>query len=375
MHQKDIIRVMQKIRAPMYSSHIYSKDKSDKENMPGFYYEERTWHGKPYIMPLNELKTRPCSWFSAGGGCVTCGYQLIADLSGVYNQKDMLKQTEWVINKYNPEKYPFINFTSAGSLLDEKEIPFKTIEKIFGMLRDAGYKALNFESRPEYLIDRTKLEIVRSYFDEVSVGIGLESKNDFIRNFCLNKGTKLEIYVEALQTAQECDLITDAYVLVGKPFLNMKEDVRDAVETSRFAIENNVDTIIIMVTNLQPYTLTKFMYDKGMYELAKLWLPLEVLRVIVPEHNKVVIKGLIRSSPQPIEFASTCEECFSYVIDSIVFWNLTKDFEHIRNLPDCRCKQDWYMFFNSTEVREQDRLEKDIKNQYHQIEELLDTSS
>lgn len=312
-------------------------------NIPNIYFEEsRREDGSPFLMPLIALRSNPCISFSNSGGCAMCGYQLAASLSQSPTDSNLINQTKYAIQTLPAETYPLITFNSAGSFLDTKEINDELRPKLLGMLRDAGYKEFNFECRPDFLLNQKRVAQLREYFDIVSVGTGLESSNDFVRNDCLNKKTRLDTYVKASKLLEKYGIDIDAYIQLGKPFLTTKEDIEDAVKTANFAFDNGFSRVFLMLCNIQPSTLTHFLWERGKFKPPMLWTAIETIKRL-PEEKRAnaYVKGFNRAVPTPLEFPQNCEKCNGSVTDKLIHWNLTGDFGHIERMPDCDCIQEF----------------------------------
>lgn len=329
-------------------------------NVCNVYFEENTWKKHGYLMPLAVMKTRPCHWFLRGGGCTTCGYNLAAALDHEVTKEQLLNQVEYLTEILPSSAFPFITLTSAGSFMDSREIDDETRLEILRMLDSRGYSHLNFESRPNDLTNKERLQRLQEAFHGgISVGMGLESSSDFVRRFCVNKGYTTRVFVEAIKSLKESGISYDAYVLCGKPFLSPKEDIEDSVESIKFAFEKGCYWVILMTTNLQPHTLTYFMQKHGLYSLPKLWTPLEIMRRLPSALRKrVILKGIDKAVPYPLEFASNCEDCTAGVVNAHRQWNLTLDYSFIEEVLDsCECKQEWEQHLDDSMGMEE-RVEK-----------------
>lgn len=345
----DIIKTARNIR-----KQIEENDFAVDLKEPNIYYEEIIYKGETYDIPLIILKSRPCDWFLVGGGCSMCGYQL-ASAGKEVTGKELLEQFYRGLESLrSPENYPFILISSSGSFFDPKEIGDDTRLEILRSLAQRGVNKISCESRPEYLVDRKRLEAAKQAFKgEISVGIGLESSDDFIRRFCVNKGYKTRMYFKAVEAVREVGISHYDYVLLGKPFLSPREDIEDAVETIKFAFDHDATMAALMVTNLQPHTLTYELSRRGLYDLPKLWAPLRVIELL-PESKRslVAIKGVDKAAPMPLAFARNCDKCTAKVLDAIVKWNYTRDYKFLETVQGCcDCKDEWLNMIQAGEIK------------------------
>jgi len=348
------------------------------------YYEEVRLHGDddprqgPYVMPLVTLRTNPCRW-STSAGCVMCGYHLGANRQKVTDEM-LVAQTEDAISRLNPRVYPSLVFTSNGSFFDQAEVSDEIRPIIVRKLYEAGFQYLIFESRPEYLTPE-RLRIIAQAFAPygpsetgrypLSVSFGLESSNDFVQRYCINKGRRRKDYLAAFDLLKKEGYSYDCYVLLGKPFMNAREDVADAINTIRFAVDHGTDYVFVMVTNMVDYGLTSYLHERGRYQLPSLWRAIELLERLPDRYRRhVQIKGISHAPVPPRYYARTCELCTEHVKGAINFWNQTGEMEHIRSIHRCGCRK--HFVEGEWSERSAQSLAERVLNEYHILAEELD---
>jgi len=348
-----------KINEIMHKLRVGMIRESPNLNKCDIYFEEtRNIDNSHVLMPLVALRTNPCSWLKAGGGCVMCGYQLAASLGKEPTEQDLINQTKYAIKRLPAQIYPLITFNAAGSFLDAAEISDELRPKLLQMLRNAGYREFNFECRPEFLLNEKRVSQLKEYFDVVSVGIGLESSDDFIRNECLNKGTQIDTYLKAAKVLRKYNISYDAYIQLGKPFLTAKEDIEDAIKTAKFAFEHGFTRVFLMLCNIQPSTLTHFLWKRGKFSPPTLWRAVEVINRLPAIHRyRAYIKGFNRAVPTPLELPKNCPKCTSQVADKLIHWNLTGDYKHIEEMPNCDCLKEFQRILT-------EKPKKDLKTRH-----------
>lgn len=324
--------------------------------LPNIYTEENTWQGRPYDMPLVTLNSRNCRWLLSGGGCTTCNYNQVASAGQEKIPHEyLMQQVHYAMKVLPADQYPFWTFSSAGSFFDDQEVPHPTRLEILRVLSIAGYKALNFESRPQFCRDVNRLREVRSAFSgEVSVGLGLESYSDVVRYVCLNKGYPTRVFEESARALTAAGFPFDCYVLLGKPLLGTEltdggaftdwgAHIVEAELTIRYALNKGAEYCILMVANLQPNTLSYALFRQDLYELPSLWTAVEVLRRLGPELNcRVLLKGLMRAMPHPLVHATTCPNCVGEFRRAHIAFNQGKSLEDTFNaLGKCACRDEF----------------------------------
>ena len=315
------------------------------------YYEEVRLHSPddprrgPYVMPLVTLRTNPCRWAS-NAGCVMCGYHLGARRAEVHAEH-LIAQTRDAIRRLNPETYPTLVFTSNGSFLDPFEVPDDVRPRLLTMLREAGFRFVVMETRPEFITRERLRDIAKAFSPDtphgqklpLSISFGVESSSDFIQRYCINKGRRRKDYEAAFELLKSEGYGFDCYVLLGKPFLTAQEDVADALTTIRFAIEHGAEYVFVMVTNMVDYSLTAYLEERGRYRLPSLWRAIDLLERLDERERAVVqIKGISHAPVEPRKYARTCEVCTEHVKGALNFWNMTGEYEHIRSIHPCSCR-------------------------------------
>ncbi|MBF0401727.1 MAG: hypothetical protein HQL90_13290, partial [Magnetococcales bacterium] len=174
----------------------------------------------------------------------------------------------------------------------------------------------------------------------LSFSFGVESRSNFILSTCINKGTRAEELVERAHMIRRKGFFLDGYVLLGKPFLSAQEDVEDAIETIHWASGLGAEYLFVMVTNRVAGSLADHLIACGRWSLPSLWRAVRLLEMLPPQLRRLVqIKGINHAPYPPMEYATSCSRCRDQVVQILNFWNQTGDFEHIRELPVCACRE------------------------------------
>jgi radical SAM enzyme (TIGR01210 family) len=176
---------------------------------------------------------------------------------------------------------------------------------------------------------------------EISIGIGLESSDDFIRNVCLNKGLSEKTFSSAVDSLKSENISFYNYVLLGKPFIPRSVDIADAVSSIAYAFEQGAFMVVMRVTNIQPHTLTHWLWERGLFHPPSIWDAVEVLRNLQPEYRKrVSIKGLDKDEIEPLAFSRGCESCSARLVSAFQHWNYDRNYdEFLAMVGDCNCRR------------------------------------
>lgn len=331
-----ISQLMREFRKPLWELPLQGSLRE-----PVIYFEEANVEGKPYKVPLFILRTKPCFWLQSGG-CSMCNYHIASALNHNVSTNNLYDQFSQVLNFVKGKQLPYILLTSSGSFLDDREVPEAVRLSMLRQLADAELTSLTFECRAEFLTDKTKLLHLIEAFKggNLNVGIGLESSDSFIRNTILHKGLSDRTLEKACNTLTKAGIAYYFYVMAGKPFLTIQEDIDDTIDTIKTAFGYGGFMAVLETVNIQPHTLTKYLYDRKEYTPPSLWLATEVLEQIDLEHRKMIpVKGYEKAAPMPQAFSSTCPSCNEQMRHALRDWNLHRDWQNFCDLvPDCSCR-------------------------------------
>jgi len=231
------------------------------------------------------LRTKGCSWcLSESGGCTMCGYIKDANIEDV-NQNHLKNQIDYAINnKINEisednKKYALKIFNS-GSFFDENEISEEVKQYIYEKVATIeNIKEFTIESRLEY-INAEKLKDLKDILKEkyIEIAIGIETVNDYIRNYYLNKGMRFEKFNNILQICKENGIGIKAYLLFKPPFLNEVGAIDDCINSIKKLVDLKINSISINPLNIQRGTLAEYLWYQDKYRLPWFHSLFKVLR-------------------------------------------------------------------------------------------------
>ncbi len=280
------------------------------------------------------LRTRGCAW-SIKSGCAMCGYfndSLFQNID--YN--DIIIQLEKAMKKYNGEK--IIKIFNSGSFFDDNEINPKIRLKILKILSEKTDK-ISVESRPEYINDN-KLSKIYDVVNtkEFEIGIGLETSNDIIRQYSINKGFQFSQYAKAVKIIRNYKFKIKTYLLLKPPFLTEEEAIIDNISTIK-KIKKNTDTVSLNPTNIQRNTYVEYLWKRNQYTPPWIWSINEVLI----KGKKIIGEKRIKSDVAgggSYRGPHNCGKCDNRILDNISIFSLNQDVEQLKD-NNCECYEKW----------------------------------
>ncbi len=218
------------------------------------------------------LRTKGCSWaLGETGGCSMCGYVQDANIEEV-NQNHIRNQIDFVLNNKIKEiseanENFVIKIFNSGSFFDENEISEETKQYIYEKVANIdNLKEFIIESRPEF-IKSENLKELKDYLKGkyVEIAIGLETVNDYIRNYYINKGMTYEDFINVFKICKDNRMGVKAYLLLKPPFLNEAGAIDDCVNSIKNLVKLKVNTISINPLNIQRGTLAEYLWYNNKY--------------------------------------------------------------------------------------------------------------
>jgi len=269
------------------------------------------------------LRSKGCYWKR----CLMCGYK--RDTSEKVTLNDLIDQFKFALKKLNNAKV--VKIFTSGSFFDQNEIPLEFRKFVYTNLTNLNIRKLIVESRPEFITEEVAEELSSLSFD-VEVSIGLETSNDYIREYCINKGFKFEDFKRAAKMLKAWDIKVKAYLLLKPPFLSEKEAIEDALKSIR-DVKGLVDRVSLNPMNIQSGTYVEKLWEMGLYRPPWLWSVVEVLKNSEIEIISDPVAAGKSRGPH------NCGRCDKKVESAIRKFSLTQD-DRILEL-DCKCLKLW----------------------------------
>lgn len=204
--------------------------------------------------------------FRKAGSCVMCdyGYGHCVDKDGIRNIISLISENITDINS--------ILLGTLGSILDIQEVSEESLEMIFDYLNQTDINTIILETHYTTITEEKCLWLTKQLSKkDIVVEIGLESVNDFVQQNCLNKMIDLEMLKNKINLLHKYDISVTANVFLGAPFLNEAEQIKDAGDTVLWAIDHDINSIVIFPANIRKDTLLDFLYTNQQYHRIRHW--------------------------------------------------------------------------------------------------------
>lgn len=225
--------------------------------------------GYPEQTTVVIFRTKGCSWFNFSS-CSMCGY--FNDVSNRIETENLFKQIDLMSSSLSGSKV--LKVFTSGSFLDPVEVPVEVRDYFYESIVNQVDSVL-VESRTEYITEKN-LGNVKDYGVPTRVAIGLESANDYIMKYSINKGSNFSKFLDAAGALKRLGLELRTYLLFKPPFISERAAIEDAV-SSISAVATYSDDVSVNPMNIQRNTMVEKLWRAGLYRPPRLWSLAEIL--------------------------------------------------------------------------------------------------
>ncbi|UCE45923.1 MAG: archaeosine biosynthesis radical SAM protein RaSEA [Methanobacteriota archaeon] len=275
------------------------------------------------------LRSSGCA-HSRDGGCSMCGYNVESreGVAGHDLEEQFLKAAPPL------EDVRFLKIYTSGSFLDEREIPSCFREKVLKWCAERHARLL-VETRAEFVSEEA-MTAIAGIHDDLEVAIGLESANDKVLKYAINKNMTVKDFDRAAATVKKAGAALRSYVLLKPPFLTEAEALEDAIATTKHAALQS-DTISINPVNVQRGTTVESLWRNWAYRPPWLWSVVEVLNSCTSLERKIVCEP---TGGGKARGAHNCGQCDGDILQSIREHTISQNRTSIK-IPECGCREIW----------------------------------
>lgn len=236
---------------------------SDLDKPVSLWKELDRIRGFPEQTTVVIFRTRGCSWFNFSS-CSMCGY--FNDVSSRIESENLYKQIDQLSGSLADSKV--LKVFTSGSFLDPIEVPLEIRDYFYNTIENKIEKVL-VESRTEYVNEKNLQDIIR-YRVPTRVAIGLESADDYIMKFSINKGSSFKKFLDSAEVLKRMSLELRTYLLFKPPFISERMAINDVLRSIR-EVAPFSDDISVNPMNVQKNTMVERLWKAGLYRPPRLW--------------------------------------------------------------------------------------------------------
>jgi len=290
------------------------------------------------------IKTNGCRHSNNSGGCIPCDYWKGSKVSSEILLSEITSKL--VLLSDVPPQLLLLN--TNGSVLDDVELSKDVRQIIFSLIANLlpNTKVI-IETRAETIQLDTLSELSVFNSNNVAIEFGVESSSQVINTLCCNKGLELSQIPSVVKMCMDLGYDVFANVLVGLPFLNYTEIIKDAIDTIHWCLSIGVSSCVVFPVNIKPWTILYWLYENEFYRPVSLWALVEVLVSIEPDLLKNIEISWYPSLKQNLHplytistiIPQTCPECNESINNLLQNYAIEPNERHeiVKTLANIRC--------------------------------------
>lgn len=237
--------------------------KNDVNKPVSIWKELDRLRGYPEKTMVCIFRTTGCAWYKFTA-CSMCGY--FNDTSPEIVDENLMHQIDTLYDSLYDTKV--LKIFTSGSFLDPNEVHPAVRDYFIERMKNKVDKLL-VESRTEYIRQET-LEPFKWAGIDLRIAIGLESADDYIMKYSINKGSTLKKFIDAATILNREKIELRTYLLFKPPFISEKMAIEDIIKSVEIVGPYSAD-ISINPMNIQKNTLVERLWKKGLYRPPRLY--------------------------------------------------------------------------------------------------------
>jgi hypothetical protein len=159
-----------------------------------------------------------------------------------------------------------------GSFFSDREVSSADRLEVARWVRDRGFRRLVVESLPQFLtIERLRVFLASLAPTKLTVGVGLQSATDLVREICVNTSFSRSVFERAVDTTLGLGAEIKVYVMLKPPFLLESEAIADVATTASYLNGLGVSNLTLCPTRVAENTLVARLYQEGLFHPPDLW--------------------------------------------------------------------------------------------------------
>lgn len=245
------------------------------------------------------------------GSCIMCDY---GALQGEKSASVYIEEMNKILAQEKDIKYLLI--CANGSILNPNQISEETLYKILKAIVKTDIPHIIIEAHYNDISEQ-KLSTIKQIMPDknLTLELGLETISQYYQDTLIMKHINIANFNKTISMIQNYNISVDINILLGLPFLSVKEQFDETLKTVDWTLEHGCNPVIFPV-NIKPYTLLMHMYKNSFYTPISHWLLILLLDAIeVEQLSKITIayygnrtEDYYDMAERPI-FPNCCEVC------------------------------------------------------------------
>lgn len=208
--------------------------------------------------------------------CTMCNY----GFEHPVRENKIMEELEKLLTNNFPYDTNNLILEASGSFLDERELPRYLQVSIMKRVAKINLPKVQIETHYK-TITKERIEEIKSIFSyrPVSFELGLESTQPEVFNI-YNKSMDLERLLKTIWMCDENKIEVSLNIMLGAPLMTIEEQINDTLRSVNWIVKNcpKETEIVLFPVNIKDYTLVRYWYDQGRYDIVSDWEFVELLQ-------------------------------------------------------------------------------------------------
>jgi archaeosine synthase beta-subunit len=222
-----------------------------------------------------------------------------------------------------------------GSFFADHELSADARTDIAHLVARTGVNHVMVESLPQFITEETVRPFVEALDGKkVTIGIGLQSANHIVREYCVNSTFSGDEFESSVSVASKHGCKVKAYVLMKPPFLTDTEALVDAENSARYVGALDSVSLTLCPVRVAPGTLLAQLARSGLYEPLTLEAVMATLRACLAITPCRIAAVNLTGGDFPCTLSTSRNEFGLAITNAIVAFARTGDEADLRLAPE-----------------------------------------
>lgn len=216
-----------------------------------------------------EFQRRVVILMSAGCSvptCTMCPFTNYNNFGSEVSILSPLAQLEEHTAKHPLKQTNLIAIYNDGSFFADKEISREHRIEVARWIKSKEIERVVVESLPQFVTDDSLCEFVSAiYPKKLTIGVGLQSANNVVRELCVNTKFSLKEFERCIFLCHQNGVRVKSYVMLKPPFLTDDESLADVEETALYLKSIDSKHMTLCPTRVADNTLVAKLAVRGLF--------------------------------------------------------------------------------------------------------------
>ena len=277
------------------------------------------------------FQSKLCSYKARTGGCTFCTLE-----NRNLGNSSYESQFDYAMNQFfNRKKKNLLLFNR--NFFDEKELPRENRINLLKLAKGYATETITIESRPEYITNKRLKEMREILGDlEIDISLGIESANDFIREYYHHKGFTMKEFYQSKRVMDNYGASFVPFVFIKPYFMTESLAIKDGVKSIEKMLDLGAKRVSVQPLMIFEGGLGELLMNCDKASPPSLWSLYEIIKQ-VGNNSEVLVHAIDpkKMSPVPLRMANSCED------SAPLLRQILSGKQKLIDVPEYPSREDW----------------------------------